>query len=140
MRPHRQLLILLLMFAGGQSEPGRITMDAFVRMYALKAVLVLDVRGIDAYRAGHIAGAVHVPLDQIAERAEEIRSLIKPPDSVVTYCSCLDEHASLAAVRVLADHGIPHASALIGGYPEWVERGGKIEKAKSQKQKPKTKA
>ena len=135
MHTHRQSIVLLLAiaamaFAPGAVEqaPGRITMDAFIRMYELKAVLILDVRGVDAYRAGHIAGAVHVPLDQIAERISEIRSLIKPPNPVVTYCSCPDEHASLAAVKILADHGIPNASALIGGYPEWVERGGRVER------------
>jgi rhodanese-related sulfurtransferase len=133
MRTHRQSIIFLLAVlltgsAGAQSEPGRIGIDAFIRMHAMKAVLVIDVRGTDAYRAGHIPGALHVPLDQIAARADEIRSLVKAPHPIVTYCSCPEEHASLAAVRLLAEHGISNASALVGGFPAWVAKGGIAEK------------
>jgi rhodanese-related sulfurtransferase len=42
---------------------------------------VIDVRGEDAYRAGHIAGAVHLPGDELERRLAEI-----PRDKpVVTY-------------------------------------------------------
>lgn len=134
MRTHRQSIILLLVVLltgsarGAQSAPGRIGIDAFMRMHAMKAVLVIDVRGTDAYRAGHIPGALHVPLDQIAARADEIRSLAKAPNPLVTYCSCPEEHASLVAVQLLGEHGISNASALVGGFPAWVAKGGIAEK------------
>jgi len=91
--------------------------------------LVIDVRSTDAYRAGHIPGALHVPLDQVASRADEIRALAKPPHQIVAYCSCPEEHASLAAVSILAEHGMPNASALVGGFGEWVRRGGRVERS-----------
>src|SRR5262245_8057330 len=133
MHTHRQSIVGLLaalVFAGGavQREPGRIGMDAFMRMHAMKGALVIDVRGTDAYRAGHIPGALHVPLDQIASRADEIRALARPPHPIVAYCSCPEEHASLAAVAILAEHGIANASALVGGFGEWVRKGGKVDK------------
>ena len=47
-----------------------------------KAVLV-DVRGEDSYKAGHIKGALLIPLANIGERAGEL-----PKDkTIVTYCS-----------------------------------------------------
>jgi len=110
-----------------EPAPGRIGIQAFIRMQALDAALVLDVRSTDAYRAGHIPGAVHVPLDHIAARAEELQSLVKHR-MVVTYCSCPEEHASLAAVRLLDANGIPGAAALVGGYQGCVEKGGKVER------------
>jgi rhodanese-related sulfurtransferase len=115
--------------AGRGREPvlGRIAIEDFIQLHAFNGALVLDVRGTDAYRAGHIPGAVHVPLDQIEARAEEIQALVKHR-AVVTYCSCPEEHASLVAVRLLDASGVPHASALVGGYPAWVAKGGKIEK------------
>jgi rhodanese-related sulfurtransferase len=33
---------------------------------------VVDVRGVDAYTAGHIPGAMHIPGEQIASRMAEI--------------------------------------------------------------------
>lgn len=113
-----------------QPTPGRIGIEAFIQMHALKAALVLDVRSTEAYRAGHIPGAVHVPLDHIAARAEELQSLVKQR-MVVAYCSCPDEHASLIAVRLLDANGIPNAAALVGGFPAWVGKGGKAEKSGS---------
>src|SRR5262245_23078851 len=109
-------------------SPGRISIQAFIRMHALNGALVLDVRSTEAYRAGHIPGAIHVPLDHIEARAEELQSLVQHR-LVVTYCSCPEEHASLAAVKVLDANGIPNAAALVGGYPAWLGKGGKVERA-----------
>jgi rhodanese-related sulfurtransferase len=47
-------------------------------------VIILDVRSVDQFRAGHIPGALSVPLDTVAARASEWKSATKP---VVTYCS-----------------------------------------------------
>jgi rhodanese-related sulfurtransferase len=33
---------------------------------------VLDVRGEDEYRAGHIAGGIHVPADELEQRVAQI--------------------------------------------------------------------
>lgn len=47
-----------------------------------KAVLV-DVRGVDAYKAGHIKDALNIPFSEIGDRAKEL-----PRDKmIVTYCS-----------------------------------------------------
>jgi rhodanese-related sulfurtransferase len=47
-----------------------------------KAVLV-DVRGVDTYKAGHIKGALNIPYGEIEERAKEL-----PRDKkIITYCS-----------------------------------------------------
>jgi rhodanese-related sulfurtransferase len=42
---------------------------------------VIDVRGTDAFRAGHVAGAQHIPIDDLEQRLAQI-----PKDRpVVTY-------------------------------------------------------
>jgi len=47
-----------------------------------KAVLV-DVRGVSSYKAGHVKGALNIPYSEIADRVKEL-----PPDKmIVTYCS-----------------------------------------------------
>ena len=63
-------------------------MDELISPDELQAALagrnpptVIDVRGADAFRAGHIVGAVHIPADEIERSLGEI-----PRDRpVVTY-------------------------------------------------------
>jgi predicted sulfurtransferase len=52
-------------------------------MLARNEVIVLDVRDADAYIAGHIEGALHIPLTYIAGEIPYLRKG-KP---IVTYCT-----------------------------------------------------
>lgn len=85
-------------------------------------VLVLDVRPEAEYAAGHIAGAVSVPLTEISRRLRAI-----PNDRTVVaycrgpYCVYADE-----AVRTLRRRGY-QAARLDDGFPEWHRAGLPIE-------------
>jgi len=47
------------------------------------AMVIIDVRSADLYAHGHIEGALHIPVDQIAARANEL-----PRDkAILTYCT-----------------------------------------------------
>lgn len=102
-----------------------ITVADLAPKHALGNVLVLDVRSRVSFEAGHIAGAIGVPLDQIERHIPEIRKQSRGR-LVVTYCSCPTEHASLAAADILRSRGLT-VQALAGGYPAWVAAGGAIE-------------
>ena len=67
--------------ARAQGEVERISLADFKALLASKApVTILDVRGPSPTK---IKGAVHIPLDQLESRADEI-----PRDRpVVTYCA-----------------------------------------------------
>ena len=52
-------------------------------MIARGEVIVIDVRDVDAYLAGHIEGALHIPLSYIAGEVPYLRKG-KP---IVTYCT-----------------------------------------------------
>lgn len=62
----------------------RITQEEFKKLLAVGAVTVVDVRDAGAFAAGHIPGALSIPLDTVDQAAERLRELGKP---VVTYCS-----------------------------------------------------
>ena len=49
-----------------------------------KEPIILDVRSASEYRAGHIRGSRHVPLDQLRGKIEEVRKWGKP---VLTCCA-----------------------------------------------------
>jgi rhodanese-related sulfurtransferase len=77
-------------------------------------VVVLDVRPPEEYRAGHIPGAISVPLPELDRRTAEL-----PPDAqVVAYCR--GPYCVLApqALQVLRANGF-QARRLVDGFPEW---------------------
>lgn len=79
-------------------------------------VIVLDVRPAEEYEAGHIPGAVSVPLSELKRRLEEI-----PPDrEVVAYCRGPYCVLSVEAVALLRKAG-RQALRLADGFPEWRE-------------------
>jgi rhodanese-related sulfurtransferase len=129
------ILALALVLAAVQAPAPRadvpppgttITVAELAARHALGKVLVLDVRSTASFEAGHIAGAIGVPLDQIERRAADIRKQSRGRP-VVTYCSCPTEHASLAAADMLRTRGLT-VHALVGGYPAWLAAGGATER------------
>jgi len=81
-------------------------------------VTVLDVRPVAEYEAGHIPGAISVPLEDLEHRLSEI-----PGDQpVVAYCRGPYCVLAVQAVELLRNHGIA-AQRLKDGFPEWRESG-----------------
>jgi DNA-binding transcriptional ArsR family regulator/rhodanese-related sulfurtransferase len=77
-------------------------------------VVVLDVRPTEEYAAGHIPGALSVPVDHLADRIGELPAAVE----VVAYCRgrfCVFAHD---AVRLLTTHGRA-ARRLEDGMLEW---------------------
>ena len=85
-------------------------------------VTVLDVRPAEEYAAGHVPGAVNIPLAQLAKRLDELPSR----KDIVAYCRgpyCL---LSFDAVALLRARG-RKAHRLIDGLPEWRLGGWPVE-------------
>jgi rhodanese-related sulfurtransferase len=61
----------------------RITVEELRTALEKGAAIVVDVRGADSYKAGHIKGALWIPGNEIAGRTKEL-----PKDKlIVAYCS-----------------------------------------------------
>lgn len=81
-------------------------------------VIVLDVRPLEEYQAGHILGALSVPLEELKARLADLpRS-----KEVVAYCRGPYCVMSYEAVRLLREHG-RKARRLEEGFPEWRAAG-----------------
>ena len=86
-------------------------------------VTVLDVRPAEEYAAGHLPGAINVPVD----RLEKYLSKLPKRKEVVAYCRgpyCL---MSFEAVEKLRKRGFK-AKRLENGYPEWRAAGLPVER------------
>ncbi len=62
----------------------RTPIEQFVALASKGTVTIVDVRDKDSFVAGHIPGAISIPLASVERSIEQLRALAKP---VVTYCS-----------------------------------------------------
>ena len=103
-------------YLGGEVE--QIDREELQRRLQSGEVVVVDVRPEPEYEAGHIPGAVSIPVDDLARRLDEL-----PPDAeIVAYCRgpyCVFAHD---AVRHLTGSG-RRARRLADGLPEWRDAG-----------------
>jgi len=76
--------------------------------------VLLDVRPPEEYAAGHIAGALSVPLGLL----EELLDTVPADAEVVAYCRGPYCQLSSRALEILRAHGL-HARRLVDGFPEW---------------------
>lgn len=85
-------------------------------------VTILDVRPRDEFEAGHLPGALNIPLSELADRLAEL------PDAreVVAYCRGPWCVLSFEAVAALRERGL-QSRRLEDGFPEWKAAGLPVE-------------
>ena len=98
----------------GQADSDAVARDELLRRVRRHDVVVLDVRPTVEYTAGHIPGAVSVPLDELEHRLEEL------PEDVEVVAYCRGAYCVLAydAVDRLTSAG-RRARRLHEGMLEW---------------------
>lgn len=98
----------------GPDDAEQVTRDELLQRAQRGEVVVLDVRPREEYEAGHIPGAVSIPVEELADRLDDI-----PADQeIVAYCRgtyCVLAHD---AVRLLSARG-RSARRLADGMLEW---------------------
>lgn len=98
------------------AEP--VPMKELLRRARSGDVVILDTRPVSEYAAGHIAGAVSVPIDDLQRR---LRELPREREYVAycrgPYCVYADR-----AVEILRAKG-RRARRLLEGFPEWKAAG-----------------
>jgi len=109
-------------YLGGPVEV--IGIEELQRRLSSRRVILIDVRPEREFRAGHIAGARSMPIDELAKRLDELAATAQ----IVAYCR--GRYCALAhqAVRLLTAKG-RKAVRLSGGYPEWRLAGLPVEAA-----------
>lgn len=90
-------------------------------------VVVLDVRPPEEYRAGHIPGAISLPVNQLESRLKEIPA----NKEIVAYCRGPYCVMAFQAVQKLREHGLV-ARRLVDGFPEWRAAGFPVENSQGE--------
>ena len=105
-------------YLGDRSKLRTITRDQLRDRLRDGDVVVLDVRPEPEYAAGHIRGAISIPVQDLRSRLGEI------PDGADIVAYCRGPYCVYAddAVRLLSQTGLT-AARLEDGLPEWATAG-----------------
>jgi rhodanese-related sulfurtransferase/DNA-binding transcriptional ArsR family regulator len=103
---------------GDRVDAEAVPMAELLKRARSKQVVILDTRPASEYVAGHIPGAISVPVDELKQR---LKQLTKGREYVAycrgPYCVYADR-----AVELLRAHG-RRARRLLDGFPEWRAAG-----------------
>jgi rhodanese-related sulfurtransferase/DNA-binding transcriptional ArsR family regulator len=115
---------LVRSYLKGRDELEAVPRGELLRRVRDGSVVVIDVRPAEEYQAGHIDGALSVPLDQLDRRLRELPAR----KEIVAYCRgpyCL---MAYSAVERLRSKG-RRARRLVEGFPEWRAAGLPVDSA-----------
>ncbi|MBS1958502.1 MAG: rhodanese-like domain-containing protein [Bdellovibrionales bacterium] len=83
-----------------------------------KKEIILDVRGRDEFSEGHIPGALNIPHDEIAKRADELKQYER------IYIHCRSGKRAQLAFADLEKQGFKNLVCVgDGGMVEWIAAG-----------------
>jgi rhodanese-related sulfurtransferase/DNA-binding transcriptional ArsR family regulator len=106
----------------GRSEAEAVSIQELMRRGRSGDVVVLDTRPAGEYAAGHIPGALSMPVDDLEKRLKEL------PRKKVYVAYCRGPYCIYAdrAVEILKANG-RRAKRLRGGFPDWRAAGLPVE-------------
>jgi rhodanese-related sulfurtransferase len=110
-------LVLLALFIRNEMQRGGKTLSPqeLVNLVNREGAVVVDVRDPKEFEAGHIVGALNIPLAALDKRMTEIQKHKSKPIALV----CRMGQTSGAAGTTLRKHGFENVVRLSGGMVEW---------------------
>lgn len=97
-----------------------LDIDAVKAGLADGSILIVDVREPHEFAAGHIPGSVSLPLSQF-----DPRQIPSEPGKTVVF-SCAAGVRSLRAIEFASAGSVEIDSHYVGGFKDWVGRGGPV--------------
>ena len=97
---------------------------AAARDQAAHGAVLVDIREIEEWSAGHIPGARHVPKSYLETRIEGAAPDRTVP--VILYCAS-GNRSAWGARTLIEDLGYEHVSSMTGGFTLWKDRGYEVE-------------
>jgi DNA-binding transcriptional ArsR family regulator/rhodanese-related sulfurtransferase len=103
---------------GDRSGAELVPMAELLKRARSKEVVILDTRPANEYAAGHITGAISVPIDELQRRLQQLSK----GKEYVAYCRGAYCVYADRAVELLRGHG-RRARRMRDGFPEWRAAG-----------------
>jgi rhodanese-related sulfurtransferase len=109
--------------AGGSPTPGMAATISVADAAVLRddGAVIIDVREPDEWAAGHIPGAILIPLGELPSRLDDV-----PPNRPIVVV-CRSGNRSAQGRDILIEAGFPAVTSLDGGLNDWAKAGLPIE-------------
>lgn len=95
-----------------------ISVEEAARLLKEGKTVLLDVRTDQEYEEEHIEGSLHIPLNELEARVDEI-----PKDKSIILCLCRSGNRSKVCAEILKNHGFENIYNVKGGLLKWKELG-----------------
>lgn len=99
--------------------PPSISYDEARDLFIQRRALFIDARHGYDYGAGHISGAVSIPLQEF-DRNHPVLSGLSRDQLLVVYCDGEGCNSSVELAGLLQSSGFQHARVFFGGWTEWI--------------------
>ncbi len=98
--------------------PETITVEEARELHSSDRGMFIDTRGEEAYNAGHIPGAINIPLSELEAELAFLRE-VSSEKVLIPYCDGSTCHSSREFASRLVASGIFNVKLFFGGWEEW---------------------
>jgi len=107
------------------AQPKMISREALVNLINRRMVQLIDARTLAEYAAGHIAGAIALPFEQLQPYQEQLAAL--PRNRwLVTYCDGPPCDQSHLLAQLLLQQGYRYVAVYDAGVNDWIAGKGTL--------------
>ena len=96
-------------------------------LFSMNEAQFIDSRNVEAFKAGHIAGAVNIPYEETNDTLFLDEFSIPKDKTLVVYCDGSECQSSVGLSRFLHDQEFKDIRVFYGGWKEWLMEGLPIE-------------
>lgn len=107
--------------AAGANAPAMISPDEADSLFESGQALFIDARHEFDYKAGHIRGAINIPLKEFDTYPGKLASVQKSK-TIVPYCDGAECNSSIELASKLYAAGFTNVKIFFGGWREWQAR------------------
>ncbi len=102
---------------------GAISIEEAAIKLQEKGTLFLDARAPEDYSAGHVAGALNLPVHQFDQHFLHVVQQLETSPIIITYCDGVDCPQGCDLALTLKEMGFEKVYFLADGLNEWISRG-----------------
>jgi len=100
-----------------------VTLQQAQALWNSGAAFFLDARSPADYQAGHIAGALSLPIDDFDNYYLQVQPMLTPDAAIVAYCDGKDCDLSHRLMDRLRELGYQNVRLLVDGWTTWHTAG-----------------
>ncbi len=97
----------------------RVTLDEAKQAFDRKDAVFVDARHPRTYAAGHISGALNIPLPVTEAGVQRALGDLPKDTRIIAYCGGVSCQSSLVLAKALDGFGYTRTKAFFGGWSEW---------------------